>query len=48
MSPETDPVRRLFANPPILETERLVLRQLELADADAVYEYASLAEVTNI
>jgi ribosomal-protein-alanine N-acetyltransferase len=46
MSPETDSVRRLFADPPRIETERLVLRPLEMADAEGIYEYAKEPEVT--
>lgn len=46
MSHETDPVRLLFADPPRIETERLVLRPLEMADAESIYEYGSDPEVT--
>ena len=45
MSHETDPVRLYLANPPRIETERLVLRPLEISDAEAVYEYARKPEV---
>jgi [ribosomal protein S5]-alanine N-acetyltransferase len=46
MSHETDPVRLYLANPPRIETERLVLRPLEMSDAEAVYEYARKPEVS--
>src|SRR5687767_12537717 len=46
MSHETDPVRLFFTDPPRIETERLVLRPLEMTDADDIYEYAQLPEAT--
>ena len=35
----------LFRDPPAIETERLILRRLRLADTDDLYEYASDEEV---
>lgn len=35
-----------FANFPVLETERLMLRKMELTDARGMYHYFSKAEVT--
>lgn len=34
-------VELLFAETPVFETERLILRQLDLSDADAYFEFAS-------
>ena len=39
-------VGRVFANLPELETERLLLREMRLDDAEAMYSYASDPEVT--
>ena len=41
-----DLVRRYFTSPPVLETERLVLRRMKRSDADDMFEYASDPEVT--
>jgi ribosomal-protein-alanine N-acetyltransferase len=38
--------QRVFANLPELETERLLLRRMRLADAEAMFIYASDPEVT--
>jgi ribosomal-protein-alanine N-acetyltransferase len=38
--------RRVFANLPELETERLLLRKMRLDDAEAMFAYASDPEVT--
>lgn len=46
MSHETDPVRLYFADPPRIETDRLVLRPLEMSDAESIYEYGRKPEVT--
>ena len=39
-------IHRIFTNPPRLETERLALRKIAVTDADDMYEYSSLEEVT--
>lgn len=46
MSQQTDPVRLLFAESPQIETERLILRPLEMSDDEAVYAYGRDPEVT--
>lgn len=40
------PIPRIADLPLVVETQRLVLRPLELGDADALHEYASDAEVS--
>lgn len=37
---------KVFANLPVLETERLLLRKMRLGDAEAMFAYASDPEVT--
>jgi ribosomal-protein-alanine N-acetyltransferase len=46
LSHETDLIRLFFADPPRIETARLLLRPLELSDAEAIYAYAKEPEVT--
>jgi len=46
MSHETDSARLFFGDLPRIETERLVLRHLEMSDDEAVYAYASDPAVT--
>ncbi len=41
-----DGVRRVFRNMPVLSTPRLTLRRMYRTDADDMYEYARLPEVT--
>src|SRR5688500_9963223 len=48
MSHETDPVRLLFAESPQIETERLILRPLEMSDDEAVYAYGRDPEVSRL
>ncbi len=38
--------RRVFSDLPVLETERLILKKIELANANDMFAYASLSEVT--
>ena len=46
MSQETDSVRQYLSNPPRIVTERLLLRPLEMTDAEAIYEYSRKPEVS--
>src|SRR5260221_2271257 len=39
-------MQNILNNPPTIETERLILRPLTMADDEAVYAYASDPEVT--
>ena len=39
-------VARIFRDPPIIETERLCLRKLLKSDAEDMYEYSAMREVT--
>lgn len=39
-------IYRIFSDPPILETARLILRPMRSADAEDMFEYASLPSVT--
>ena len=39
-------IHSIFANMPILETERFTLRKMSLDDTDDMFEYSSNAEVT--
>ncbi len=39
-------ITEAFRNPPVLFTERLMLRKLERADTEDMFEYASLPETT--
>ena len=38
--------KKVFKDPPVLETERLLLRPLSVSDAKDMYEYSSREEVT--
>lgn len=38
-------IEEIFGNPPILETDRLILRKIKLSDAQDLFEYASDPEV---
>ena len=46
LSSSMGPVRSIFADLPVLKTERLVLRKLTPGDAADMFEYARLEEVT--
>jgi len=39
-------IRRVFTHPPVLTTERLILRPMRESDAENMFEYASDTEVT--
>ncbi len=41
-----DEIIRIFRDPPVLETRRLILRKMQKKDSHDMYEYASLGEVT--
>ncbi len=41
-----DDIIRIFREPPVLETRRLVLRKMQKRDSHDMYEYASLRDVT--
>lgn len=43
---EREKIYKIFSDIPTLKTERLVLRGLREYDADDMYEYASMSEVT--
>ena len=39
-------ITEIFRNPPVLFTERLMLRKMERFDSEDMFEYASLPETT--
>ncbi len=41
-----DDITRIFRDPPMIETRRLVLRRMQKRDSHDMYEYASRPEVT--
>ena len=41
-----DDITRIFREPPVLETRRLVLRKMQKRDSHDMYEYASRRDVT--
>ena len=42
----TGTIKQIFRNPPVLYTERLLLRKLERYDSADMYEYSCIPEVT--
>jgi len=47
-APPRSPIPRIADLPLVVETQRLVLRPLELGDADALFEFASDPEVSKM
>lgn len=39
-------LQRIFTDPPVIETDRLVLRRISLCDAEDMYEYSKREDVT--
>lgn len=39
-------LQRMFTDPPVIETERLILRRIAVSDADDMYEYSRREDVT--